>query len=48
MPSAKKLPAEKPSATPQALCSVARQQLLHMDALLDEVARKGASDAPAA
>ena len=39
MPSAKKLPAEKPPATPQALCSVARQQLLHMDALLDEVAR---------
>ena len=38
MPPAKKLSAEK-SPTPQALCSVARQQLLHMDGLLDEVAR---------
>jgi hypothetical protein len=38
MPVLKKLPAKK-SQTPKALSSVARQQLLLIDGLLDEVAR---------
>ncbi len=38
MPAVKKLPAQK-SQTPKALSAVARQQLLLIDGLLDEVSR---------